>query len=742
MAQLSNLGIAQCNCRGVLNKQGDLSNIQDEADRLSNSRGALAIALRRGITFSQITSILSMEDKLETLATSIGISLGELLNVSVYRVPTPTVFITSVTWTQLFDFIKDVNCSSVVISDDCNCHNSLWGSSHYCRGGMELCSALDKTDPITLNTDEPTFRTRPGRPPSIIDLTFVYMNLYTLSSWGVWNDSLGSDHFPVISSIGVSVTKAPFQSHRYKFKRINWFSFSSKLSESISQDAELSESTNSDCISKYEAFVKSVDEAVLAACQRAKPAVDVHRVGPPGRCFIPAPWWGESCDVAVKERKAALTTFRRLRNDASYINLYRIEVKTTCTLKSARRINFRKFCETLDRSTPISRVWRVVKCFKNRYKQPAYAFCSVDRSTIENLHALAEELCPPTAFFDSLPKNFPRNEFLEAPFIEIKLSITLASLKTKCSPGLDRINYNIIQRFPNEVRITLFNIFNEIYQSGSFSKSWNEFLVLFIPKSILENSIQYPQHPACLRKRRSCAGNLAILSTDLLSGFANGEIVAGIFLNLKGAFPSVNSGILIEDLKEIGFPRQMINGQMVGPRLSTVGLPQGSILSPINYSIYTRKIHTVIPKTCLIIEFADGIAMICRSVDLLVCIHSLQQCLNALSVFLDRRGLEVCPEKTKLVLFNRRNFDTDSPCYTLTLNGIIIPRSPLARFLDYVEFTLPSLGHGSIYKATASIKPTLIITIRRRTRRRRRRRRSEICETETYVCALFFSRSL
>ena len=70
-----------------------------------------------------------------------------------------------------------------------------------------------------------------------------------------------------------------------------------------------------------------------------------------------------------------------------------------------------------------------------------------------------------------------------------------------------------------------------------------------------------------------------------------GDVTAGLFLDLKGAFPSVVPRILMEDLKDVGIPKSIakfinnsvacehiffnINGELVGPGIGKVGLPQG-----------------------------------------------------------------------------------------------------------------------------------------------------------------------
>ena len=46
---------------------------------------------------------------------------------------------------------------------------------------------------------------------------------------------------------------------------------------------------------------------------------------------------------------------------------------------------------------------------------------------------------------------------------------------------------------------------------------------------------------------RSCADNLAVLSTEVWTGFASREVTAGLCLDFKGAFPSVTPQLLMEE---------------------------------------------------------------------------------------------------------------------------------------------------------------------------------------------------
>ncbi|XP_051159291.1 uncharacterized protein LOC127280379 [Leptopilina boulardi] len=395
------------------------------------------------------------------------------------------------------------------------------------------------------------------------------------------------------------------------------------------------------------------------------------------------------------------------------------------TTNEARRQSFRDFCNSLDRHTPLNKIWSVVRAFKNRFTQPQTASCSAEKETIDNLHSLIKDLYPPTAFYENFPNNFYNNPFLETPFTFSELKLAVNSSKTKSSPGLDKIDFNTIQHFPDEVLLVLLSIINRIITSRKYPPSWNNFLIFFIPKStpgkfrpislasclfkitekliynrllwLIERDKILSPYQFGFRKGRSCSDNLALISTEIWSGLSQREFIGALFLDIKGAFPSVIPNILAEDLRTIGIPESItrfiydsikcknmffkINGEIIGPRNSTIGVPQGSILSPLNFGIYTRDLNTIIPADCKIYEFADDWSVISRSHDPNQIIASLQNCLNIMSEFLSDRGLEICPIKTQLVIFNNQKLNIDDPTFSLSLNEFTIKPSPSAKYL-------------------------------------------------------------
>ena len=193
----------------------------------------------------------------------------------------------------------------------------------------------------------------------------------------------------------------------------------------------------------------------------------------------------------------------------------------------------------------------------NRSLQPVVASCSADRNVIDKLHLLAEDMCPsgtsPTTSYDSHPEIFRNNVFLEAPFNRKELSMAISALKGKSSPDLDKVENRIIQNFPDSAKTILFDIYNaQLIASGSFPSSWNDFLVMFIPKSsgkfrpislascilklietlihsrlnfFLESSNMLSNSQFGFWRGRSCADNLSILTTEIWSGFVAGGML-------------------------------------------------------------------------------------------------------------------------------------------------------------------------------------------------------------------------
>jgi len=123
-----------------------------------------------------------------------------------------------------------------------------------------------------------------------------------------------------------------------------------------------------------------------------------------------------------------------------------------------------------------------------------------------------------------------------------------------------------------------------------------------------------------------------------------------------------------------------------------MGVPQGSVLSPMLFNIFMYDLPSVVSKNTDLTQFADDLSMI-QKVTLkrstsLKSIQSIQQNyqneLNKISTYMADNGLTLSTEKTKLILFNNGPDSKHLPKFTL--NNSTLTYSQHTTFLG-VTFT-------------------------------------------------------
>ncbi|XP_044591447.1 uncharacterized protein LOC123269675 [Cotesia glomerata] len=320
---------------------------------------------------------------------------------------------------------------------------------------------------------------------------------------------------------------------------------------------------------------------------------------------------------------------------------------------------------------------------------------------IRSIKNLIDELCPPWAEGPTLElSDVAGDQFLDLPFTSEELDFAIANLRLKSSPGLDGIDYQILSQLPQEGRVLLLDLYNQIYSSRTFPEDWRKYSIFFIPKAerekfrpislapcickimekILNNRIMWwlefngklPESQNGFRKGRSCADNLAILCSSIIKGFKKGEITAALFLDIKAAYANVLSEPLIEKMKTLGFPINLVTfvynlvskrylnfqfGKISESRVIFRGLPQGSVLSPILYAIYVLDLDNVvqIDRSCMLLQYADDACITVQNKDTSSAIEVLEGVTGGVLGVLDRLGLDLSVSKTKLCIFSKNN---------------------------------------------------------------------------------------
>ena len=227
-----------------------------------------------------------------------------------------------------------------------------------------------------------------------------------------------------------------------------------------------------------------------------------------------------------------------------------IKYKEACaiarrTFKQKKKIdNFKVFAASLDFSSNPTFVWNKCRIFKNKWVKITPSHCTENLQEKENIEIALDKICPPWA--PTSPNAFPvsqSNDHFESQFTFLEFNVALEDKKKNSAPGLDGIDFEVIDSMATKFKLLLLNIFNHMYSSSVFPRDWKNSFVHFIPKAdgvnlrpisltscfckrletMIKNRLQwwsednnlFPPSQHGFRKSKSCQDNLVTLKLKI-----------------------------------------------------------------------------------------------------------------------------------------------------------------------------------------------------------------------------------
>ncbi|KAL9978237.1 hypothetical protein ACROYT_G015732 [Oculina patagonica] len=326
-----------------------------------------------------------------------------------------------------------------------------------------------------------------------------------------------------------------------------------------------------------------------------------------------------------------------------------------------------------------------------------------------------------------------------AEFNEVSLeyvSKTIQKAPSKSCPS-DPIPTRTLKACLNETLPTVTNIINSSLSRGVFPNAFKEGRVLpFIKKESLDPEVYsnyrpitnlpflskalerivasqirdyltendlYPSLQSAYRKFHSTETALLRVQNDILRAIDNGNEVLLVLLDLSAAFDTLDHEILINRLStQYGFTgtvldwfRSYLNDRsqkvVIGnteskPQPLTSGVPQGSVLGPLLFSLYFGPLQDVIKAhglDCMMYADDSQLYIILNPAARQPALLNLELCINDIQAFFLTNKLVCNPTKTEVLHLTSR-FTRHPPLSNISIGVNIVSCANKARNLGSV----------------------------------------------------------
>lgn len=156
--------------------------------------------------------------------------------------------------------------------------------------------------------------------------------------------------------------------------------------------------------------------------------------------------------------------------------------------------------------------------------------------------------------------------------------------------------------------------------------------------------------------------DLDFLESKLLSGGVDSIFAAGVVELFR------NRKVFVRDH----------NNVLHGPRNVSLGLPQGSVLSPYLFNIYTAGLHDLFSAPIKCIQYADDFCIYTVRGSVSECVVDLEYTLRTLEKWLTEHGFTLSPSKSAVVYFTRHRMEDVNHT---NLGGYCIPVQKVYKYL-------------------------------------------------------------
>lgn len=470
----------------------------------------------------------------------------------------------------------------------------------------------------------------------------------------------------------------------------------------------------------------------------------------------PAPWLTDNLRMLISRRKRALAKFKTT-NDLRHYEKYK-ELKNT--VNRLTQTEKRAYFDFIFGEQNSKTAWKQLKKLNISPKNsPEIPISLNDVNTINNFF---RESLPHTVSDNNLISFYLSNSLLDNDedrfhfqHVDVNFVQSIINKISTNATGHDGLNISILRSCCPYIVPFITHIINCCLLENIFPSQWKISLVRPIPKvtnpqdfkdlrpiSILpllskilercmesqlrryidENNI-LPVKQSGFRSSHSCATALLDVSDDIFSAMDCGLVTVLVLLDFSKAFDTISHEMLLSICSYVGlssdacallqsylsdrFQMVTLDSHISNALPVSCGVPQGSILGPLLFSIYTSQLVNCI-SSCKFHMYADDTQLYLsfKPEDVISSCNAINNDLESIFQTSQKYSLLLNPEKSQAIVFGNISDDVIQNI-KIHISGITIPHKSCVKNLGlYMDNKLRFNEHVTecVRKAYAKLK--------------------------------------
>lgn len=678
-------------------------------DRLEGAGGGTAIFVRQSIASTRIPT-----PKLKyTEATIIEVKIEDRAHTII------AAYCNNYRNLVREDLNKLINIGPIVVlGGDLNAKHNFWNNYRGNANGKTLFTHMQTYNYTIMAPDRPTHHAPTTKYPSTLDIV-LEKNASSISPLRTL-DELSSDHLPVSFTIGGTTSRSPRKQRNYK--DADWDGFKQEINERIhltsgtlrsAEEIDAAASTLTEIIQhaqnthiplkEVHTYTIKLPEYVLSLIKEKNRLRRIYHRTRDG-------YFKTAFNILQREIKDEITTLRR--------ELWTKKV-TSLTPKDNSLWKMAKALRHQDHTIPpLEKLDGSGLALSLEEKANALA------DGFERAYAATDGLCDPET--DRLVEESLQdlNQAEQTNIADIhfstpsEIAVIIKRLKTNKAPGSDQIHNILLKHLPQKAIIFITKLFNACLITGHFPQLWKTATVLpfskpnkdkklptnYRPISLLstlskvfeqvilnrlvphhEQNKTLPDEQFGFRKRHSTTHQLTRVAEFIARKFNEYRYVAAALIDLEKAFDTVWIRGLLHKLHRTNTPvyltrliqeylrnrtfRVFIRNVLSSLREIPKGVPQGSLLGPILFNIFTHDIPR--DERCKKSIYADDVKLYVSSLEAEMAAIYLQRALDALVEYYKKWRLKLNEAKTEAIMYTRKR-TRRTPAFNIEMGGHLI----------------------------------------------------------------------